>query len=384
VAAFRDDAGRLWFGTRHGVSRFDPSEAIEPRVVEPRIAFIRMGSTEWPVGEFGETRVAGVALPSRDTTLEIGFFATEPGQPPRLQYRLRDVDEWADARRATTAVYPRLAPGDYEFQVRALAIDGVASTDIASVQFSVPPPFWLSWPFVALVGMIVAGAAYAVHRVRLARLVALERIRTRIATDLHDDIGSTLTRIAMLAEGARRRAGASAESINAPLAAIATASRDLVETVSDIVWAVNPRRDSLRDLTHRMRRFAEETLGECDVALTFSAPPDDLDIALGADLRREIYLIFKECVTNIAKHGHATRASVAFRSDGQRVRLTVADDGRGFDAGLPSEGTGLASMRRRARALGGSLTVESASGRGTRVTLEVDRTISASRPYTSE
>ncbi len=384
VAAYRDDAGSLWFGTRHGISRYEPSDAIEPPVLEPRIAFVRTGSTEWPMGEFGETRIEGVRLPSRETRLEIGFFTTEPGRPPRLQYRLRDVDEWADARRGTTAVYPRLAPGDYEFQVRALGIDGVASPGIAAVQFSVLRPFWQRWPFVGLVGLIMAGVACGVHKVRLARLVALERVRTRIATDLHDDIGSTLTRIAILAEGARRRTGAGAESLDAPLATIASASRDLVDSVSDIVWAVNPRHDSMRNLAHRMRRFAEETLGERDVEVTFSAPEDDLEVSLGAEMRREIYLVFKECITNIAKHAAATTTSVDIRSDRHRLRLTLADNGRGFDSGLPTHGTGLASLRRRAASLGGSLTVESAPGEGTRVTLDVERTQSGARRYTGE
>ena len=169
----------------------------------------------------------------------------------------------------------------------------------------------------------------------------------------------------------RRRAETGNESISQPLAAIATTSRDLVDAMSDIVWAVNPRTDSLGDLTRRMRRFADETLGAADIVLDFTAPPEDVDLKLGADLRREIYLILKESVTNIARHSGASKARVDLQLVRHELRLSIADDGKGFDTSGSFDGNGLASMRKRVAQLGGELAISSAPGFGTQVKLSV-------------
>ena len=256
--------------------------------------------------------------------------------------------------------------------MRALGAGATASPEVAGVRFVIARPVWQRVPFLALGGAIALAMAYGIHRLRLARLIALEQVRTRIATDLHDDIGSGLTRIAILAEGARRRHKARDPGMSGVLGAIASASRDLIDTTSDIVWAVNPRHDSLGDLTHRMRRFAEETLEEAGFSLTFSAPDDDGELKLVSDVRREIYLVCKETITNIAKHAGASAAAVDLRVDGHRLRLTISDTGRGFDPDAPTDGTGLSSLRRRAAAIGGTIVVASSPGRGTRVTLDVD------------
>jgi signal transduction histidine kinase len=139
--------------------------------------------------------------------------------------------------------------------------------------------------------------------------------------------------------------------------------------MSDIVWAVNPRTDSLSDLVRRMHRFAAETLGGANIALTFSAPPADDDLKLGADVRRELYLILKESVNNIARHSGATEARVELALTRSELRLTIWDNGRGFDPNVPADGNGVESMRKRAAAFGAAFTIDSAAGRGTRVSL---------------
>jgi signal transduction histidine kinase len=139
--------------------------------------------------------------------------------------------------------------------------------------------------------------------------------------------------------------------------------------MSDIVWAVNPRTDSLSDLTRRMHRFAEETLGGANITMTFSAPSTDGDLTLGADLRRELYLILKESVNNIARHSGATTAVVELALTRSELHLSISDDGRGFDPAMRTDGNGVESMRKRAAAFGGVFTIDSAPGRGTRVSL---------------
>jgi signal transduction histidine kinase len=218
---------------------------------------------------------------------------------------------------------------------------------------------------------------HLVYRYHTRRLIELERVRTRIATDLHDDIGASLSKIAILSDVAGQELSVMKGSpVAGPLAQIADTSRDCVDAMSDIVWAVNPQRDHLSDLTHRMRRFAEDLLDAKDIDFTIRSTLEDKDVHLGADLRREVYLIFKECINNLVKHSDCTQAAVAFSINGPWLVISITDNGKGFEPSTNGNssgmgGHGLASMQRRAHALGGSLKIESGAGRGTSVTLKV-------------
>lgn len=209
-------------------------------------------------------------------------------------------------------------------------------------------------------------AAEALQRSREERFRELERVRQRIATDLHDDIGSSLTQISIMSEVAQNRSGGD----NAPaLSTIANASRELIDAMSDIVWAINPQKDHLSDLNQRMRRFAADVLTARNVELDFRAPLQDTDVELGANIRREVFLIFKETVNNMVKHSGLTRAEIEFRiADGNLV-LRVSDNGKGFDTNGESDGHGLLSMRERTQALGGKMEIVSVPGQGTTITL---------------
>ena len=164
--------------------------------------------------------------------------------------------------------------------------------------------------------------------------------------------------------------------VAAPLAQIADTSRDCVDAMSDIVWAVNPQRDHLSDLTYRMRRFAEDLLDAKGIEFSIRSSLNDRDVHLGADLRREVYLIFKECINNLVKHSGCTEAALTFSISGPWLVISISDNGKGFDprsngASGSMGGHGLASMQRRAQALGGSLTIDSRTGSGTSITLKV-------------
>jgi signal transduction histidine kinase len=215
----------------------------------------------------------------------------------------------------------------------------------------------------------------------------LERVRTRIATDLHDDIGSSLSQIAILSEVVSQRVPQDNAPVIEPLSLIAGTSREMVDSMSDIVWAINPQRDHLSDLTQRMRRFASDILSARDINFRFRAPDSEKDLRLGADLRREVYLIFKECVNNLVKHSGCSEAELEMRIVNNWIVLRIGDDGRGFDTTAPNGngdgnraslgGHGLQSMRRRAVALGGTFEVNSAKGRGTISTLKVPARVGA-------
>jgi signal transduction histidine kinase len=205
----------------------------------------------------------------------------------------------------------------------------------------------------------------ALRKSREERLAELERVRKRIATDLHDDIGSSLTRISLLGEVVSRRVGAAEPSMVEPLSSIASLSRELVDSMSDIVWAINPDKDHLSDLSQRMRRFASDVLTARQIEFRFLTPDHERDVSVGANHRRELFLVFKEAINNMVRHSGCSRAELEFRAGPEGLVLIVSDNGSGFDVAAASGGHGLASMRERIEALGGTAEVVSHPGQGT-------------------
>jgi PAS domain S-box-containing protein len=221
-------------------------------------------------------------------------------------------------------------------------------------------------------------AQAALRRTREERLRELERVRTRIAADLHDDIGSSLTKIVILSDVAQQSGsenGAAKESLDA----ISEISNELVESMSDIVWAINPKKDQLSELSHRMRRFASDMFTARKIKFQFRAQFDE-DVQLGANVRREVFLIFKESVNNVVRHSRCTEAAAQFSIEDGRLMLQVKDNGQGLKPAASKEatsgvyvsaGNGLPSMNQRASDLGGEFRVISIQGEGTTVWLSV-------------
>ena len=255
--------------------------------------------------------------------------------------------------------------------VRAVTADGIISPTPATITFTILRPLWQRWWFITLTLLLTGLVAAAIIRNRVARLIELERVRTRIAADLHDDIGASLSLIAMLSEVARRQALQGNFKVGESLASIAASSRELVDAMSDIVWAINPRKDRFSELLKRMRRFASDVFSSRDIALQFDAADHDHDFKLGADARREIFFIVKEGVNNIARHSGCTEAAIILKVQDRWLMLELRDNGKGFVPSPANEGNGLASMRERASKLGGEFELVSANGHGTTLRLKV-------------
>ena len=197
-----------------------------------------------------------------------------------------------------------------------------------------------------IVAALLSASAYGLHRYRLNQLLAVERVRTRLATDLHDDLGAGLAEIAILSEVARRKPVGEAEV----LGHVAERARGLRAALSDIVWTVDPRRDRLSDLVQRMRQTALSMLESEDRRVAFTAPPEEQleTIELTPDLRRHLWLFFKEAVVNIARHSGASDVSVEVSFNARQLRLAIRDNGCGFDPDAPASGQGLVSLQYRA------------------------------------
>ena len=376
--AYRDRHGALWFGTFNGLSRLVPVPDSPPQPSPPVfVNGLRIAGVDYTLAPLGQSEIAALELSANQNNLQIDFSSVSVGAAGslRYQYKLEGADgDWSAPTFQRAVAYASLPPGRYRFLVRAVNTDGAISSTPAVVSFRIVPPVWQRWWFVALAATLVASGIHLIYRYRTRRLLELERVRTRIATDLHDDIGASLSQIAILSEVARQRVGADDGPVTKPLSLIAATSRELVDAMSDIVWAINPKRDSLRDLVQRMRRFASDTFTARGISFRFRAPDAGEHTRAGADVRREVFLVFKESVNNMARHSGCTEAEIEFRVAGGSLSLELRDNGKGFDVGGESadgNGHGLMSMRERAQRLGGRLEILSGDGQGTTVRLRV-------------
>jgi signal transduction histidine kinase/streptogramin lyase len=384
--AGRDRQGGLWFGSLLALSRLVPEPEGPASPPPVFIMGLQVRGASRPLAEFGQSTVSGLVLQPNQNQLRLDFVGLgfAAGERLRYQYQLEGFDrDWSPPTEQRTINYASLRPGNYAFQVRALNVEGAVSPRPASVTFRVLAPVWQRWWFLSAAGIAFGLLIYSLYRYRLAQLLAVERIRTRIATDLHDDIGASLSHIAVLSEVvtsevARLGVISDGQRVSEPLARIGSVSRELIDSMSDIVWAISPRKDRLRSLTQRMREFAGEILSARGIEFYLDAPDIDQQIKLDPEVRRQIFLIFKECVNNVVRHSRSTRLACDFRIERGDFVLRLSDNGHGFGAtvanGADSDcrgGHGLVSITRRVEALGGKLEVTTARDQGVTVLLRI-------------
>jgi signal transduction histidine kinase len=308
------------------------------------------------------------------------------GESLRYQYLLEGSGQDWSAPTDQRTVNLNLAPGSYRLLVRAISSDGAISPEPAAVSFSILPPVWQRWWFLTLAVAAVGAAVYLVDRYRVARLLELERVRTRIATDLHDDIGASLSRMAILSEVVKQQTRQSHQESAGLLTEIADSARGLVDSMSDIVWSIDPRKDDLANVVSRIRQFASDIFEAEGIDWRFEVPEDIAKTKLPPDERRHIFLIFKEAINNIARHAGARTVRMCISLTHRKLEAEIGDDGRGFAAESLDEaakksrgGNGLKNMRARAAELGGRLDIDSAAGGGTRLSLSIPLKSSQSR-----
>jgi signal transduction histidine kinase/ligand-binding sensor domain-containing protein len=379
--AFRDRTGALWFGTYGGLSRLVPGPEPSRRPLPTWIGALAVDDVALPVPALGATSLGPVALAAGRHRVRIDYFAPAfaPGEPLRYRYRLtgRDGADWSPPTEQRSVVYADLGAGRHRFAVQAVDGGGTASAEAATVTFVVPPPWWRRAWFLAAAALALAALAFALHRLRLARALALERVRTRIAADLHDDLGASLSRISLLAEVAR--SGGEDPRRSGVLDQIGDTARGLTGRAREIVWSLDPRYDDLASLTVRVREAAGELLDPIGVGWSFDAPAEAevRRLRLRPEQRQHLLLVYKEALHNAARHAGAGRVELKLAVRGPRLEGEIRDDGRGLAGGVAAaaaDGNGLVNMAARVRALGGELTVDSPPGAGVRLAFSVPLT----------
>lgn len=373
-----DRHGALWIGTMTGLSRFIPEP--DPPTQEPPV-FIRglhVSGVLWPVSLVGQSQLAEVELAANQNQIQIDFFGLglSAGESLQYEYKLEGLNRDWSPPISQRSINFSLTPGTYRFLVRAVTTDGTRSAQPAIVSFRILRPLWQRWWFILLMLAVIGSMIYFGQQYRLRRLIELERVRTRIATDLHDDIGASLSRMAILSEVVKQQNGHNTQSAQL-LTEIADSARGLVDSMSDIVWSIDPRRDDLHHVVSRVRQYASDVLDAQGIAWRFTTPDELASIKLNPDQRRHLYLILKETINNTAKHAQCDTVSIALFVQGHQLTVEVSDNGKGFDLAKASEtgqrrgGNGLKNLQARARELRGDMEIESAPGKGTRIILQV-------------
>ena len=390
--------GRLWFPTGKGLVSVDPTN-VKINPLSPPVVIEEMRVDDKPSAEeMSGTKPLNISPGHHRFDFQYTGLSFVAPEKVRFKCRLKGFDnDWTDAGTKRLASYNYIPPGNYSFQVIACNNDGVWNETGASLAFSVLPYFWQTAWFraFALTALVVISGSlvwFATRRKMRRKLERIERQRdieherARIAQDIHDDLGAHLTRITMLSESARGELDSSTQTAG-ELNQIYDTARELTRSMDEIVWAVNPKHDTLESLTSYLEKFAQDLLATAHIRCRLDMPVQFPEWRLTAEIRHNIFLAFKEALHNVVRHAAATEASIFIALKKSSFELVIADDGRGFtrdekksavdDAGRFSSGNGLENMNRRLREIGGGCEIQTAPGQGTKVIFTVPLKITA-------
>lgn len=382
-AAWKAADGTLWFATRRGVLRTDPAIVARGRDTVPAVSVTHVAFDDREQAVAAELDLAPAV---RKVRLGLSALNLATPESTQLRVRLDGFDEdWAVLGADRSVTYPRLPPGRYVFSAMVSNGGGPWHRPPPLLTLVVHPAWWQTpWVRLAattavLAGLWAATRAWSHRRLRLRlRTVeqagAIERERARIARDIHDDIGATLTRISLLTQTAPPPDGSHA----ATLAKIHESTRSVTRALNEIVWAVNPRHDNLESLVYYLGNFAQDFLGTAGIRCRLGSPNPPAATTLASQVRHSLFLACREALHNVVKHAGATEVALGIVASPGELTVTIADDGRGFDPGLPARassglasGNGLGNMQQHMAGLGGRCTVQPRPAGGTIVTFRV-------------
>lgn len=363
--------GTFIFGGVNGASEFHPDSLFDDPYIAPVVLtsfniFDQPARLTQAINSLDE-----ITLSYKDNYFSFEFASLDYSSPGRNRYAymLEGLDKnWTNAETRRFAGYTQVKAGDYIFKVRGTNSDGVWNTAGASIRITITPPFWKTWWFTLLVVLAAGGGIAMAITYRVRQLLKFERLRSKIAADLHDDIGAGLTEISIMGEVVTRKLpDASKELVSKEIENIGETSRHLINSMTDIVWLVNPRRDSLYDLISRLGDSYKETLTPTGIQFKTHNLESLKKVRLSMDYRQHLLLIFKEAINNSLKYGGGTEIVLKAELEGKKLKMQLSDNGTGFDNGKVTSGNGLKNMQTRARQIGGSLSILSSLGNGTTV-----------------
>ncbi len=345
--------GKAWFVGSKGLFFYDHNLATEPSVRPPIIRTVtaREDSLVFQGFDREKSENALLRLPYELNDLRIEYAFTDYSSFEGTEYQVKlegfnnDWSLWSDEARKD---YTQIREGSYRFMVRAKDVTGVVSeASVLSIQI-LPPWYRTIWAYLLYLG-VFSGILYGVHMFRIKRIMHVQNIRNRIASDLHDEISATLSSISYFSEAIER--GSDETKSKKYLGLISRGANEAKEKITDIIWSINPENDDLENLLTKCRRYAADLFESKGIEYSINFD-ESASGTLDIEKRKNLWLIFKEIVTNIARHSEATSAEVQFQVRNGEVLMEIADDGVGFDTSKSRESNGIKNIRNRAVQVG--------------------------------
>lgn len=320
-------------------------------------------------GGFGDP-VNEIVLPYSDNELRFTFAAASYISEEQNSYSVKLEgfdDKWSEWNSETQKDYTNLSEGDYLFRVRSRNVYGVPGEE-DRISFSISPPWYRTWWAYLLYLITISGLLYTAYTIRVNQLLKVERMRIKIASDLHDEVSSTLTGISYFAQALKRDKDPSRKDHFINL--ITKSAGEAKEKITDIVWSINPDNDDFTNFLTKCRRYASDLLEskELDYQLNF---PKSITGKLNMEYRQHIWMIYKEMVTNAVRHSGADRLDIIMRIEDGKLLLVVQDNGKGFDPENGKKGNGVKNIQRRAHLIQADVKLKSSAEFGTRWRMEV-------------
>ena len=294
------------------------------------------------------------------------------GDKLNYYYRLKgSKQDWQKSENGSQVNYSLLPSGNYVFQIISKNDEGISSP-ISELGFTIISPFYFSWWFITLCIIFITADLYLIYRIQENKRKALESMRSRVARDLHDDMGSTLSTINILSTMAKNRLGIDKVKTEQYISKISDNSQRMMDAMDDIVWSIKPDNDSMQKISGRMREFSTNVLEAKNIDLEFRVDESINDVRLNMTARRDFFLFFKEAVNNLAKYSKASKASIHLGLHNKKMVLIIKDNGVGFDIDKVDFGNGLNNMKKRADLLKARIQIQSKENVGTVITLNMN------------
>lgn len=363
---YKDSQGRLWFGGMNGLQYFNPSTILEQRP-NPPLSFTGFSKYNRLLDSL-ETKILGnqvlppVNISPYDSYFQFTWTLPNYFKPERNRYYtwLEGLEEdWSYVGSIPNVRYHKLPAGDYVLHIKGADSKGNWSEAELAVPIHVNQIFFRTWWFLSACILAIGALVFAFTRYHLQRLLEMERMRTRIAGDLHDEVGSMLSGLAMQAEIMELD---QRKSDPAKLHRLSEISRLTLSKMRDVVWSIDSRRDRVKDLLDRMRENAEEMLTPKDIIFRFELGDLPMEKKLPVDERQNIFLFYKEAINNVAKHSNASTVTIRFGQFGDHFELSIHDNGTSASTASPSGGFGLQNLEMRANKLGAAFFLNKEDG----------------------
>ena len=370
ASCYKASDGTIYFGGINGFNYFKPEEVIDnPNLPQVEITRIKVVDKELDPRKL------------KNNTLEVSYFqnilsftfaALEFTDPVRNQYKylLEGFhDEWIDAGNFRYATFTNLDPGDYKLKVIASNNDGIWNNEPAVLNIIVNPPFYRTYWFYALVASIILFVVYRFYYLKIQRKLEMDKLRLKIASDLHDEVGSSLSQIAINASMINYESDIN--KIKKKGEIIQTKSGAMINVMNDVIWSIDSRNDKLESLIDRIKSTAMDLASSKEIKVDFQIKMFNPQKILKVNLRQNVFLIVKEGINNAVKYSDADLITIKISESNDKLNISIVDNGSGLPDKIESKGSGLKNMKHRAELINGKIDFINNNGLAVELTVEL-------------